>query len=679
MPLRKYLLSGPSKDSKGLRPSYRPEIDGLRAVAVLAVIGYHADLSLGLPFNVLGGGFLGVDVFFVISGVLITRILLREYQIGGDISIKRFYIRRGRRILPALFLVLIASLALSRIVLYPSDQSSFANSALSAVAFVSNFFFAVEGTDYAGAPLGTLPLLHTWSLGIEEQFYLFWPFILIFVLRGGHSKSRTHPWLLGLLVASFLSAMVGSLFWSEINFFLPTGRLWELGVGALLALGLGKAILPVKARVKDALVWSSLSLLLLGFNLPLSPTSHPWPGLIAVIATVLLLESLRQSTVPWAVLTSRPVRHIGKLSYALYLWHFPIFAFFYYANPYPSPLDKLFLLALTLVLSEITYRLVETPWRDAQRIGKKAFISGISVSLVFFAVIFFDNQTANHNATAGNAPTVVADFRQLLDYSFYREEHRGFEVGGNYDLPGESAQPGLFVVGNSHGEDFYKVLSFSSAAEEYELMLSSSVDRAEDVNYQVHCLLALLREGITVCEDVEFTDHVLQQYERADFVFLATRWREADINALPDLIEIIVNDGKAVIVVSPAPESKMFKVALGRELNRFDAFLANKERLPSQEELAVLEEGFFQDVIDKTGPVFETSSRLANTVERANVNRVIYLNQLDFRCTQEEERCTLFFPDVGSKVLWDDSHLTTEGAKQLGMFFSDSAWREALR
>ena len=228
----------------GLSVKYRPEIDGIRTLAIVPVVIYH----LKIPFAdgyMLPGGFLGVDVFFVISGFLITKIILDEFNQTGTFSLKRFYMRRARRILPALILVILASIVAAFFVLSPTEMNRFGTSILAALGFFSNIFWFFALGEY-GAQSGLLqPLLHTWSLAIEEQFYLFFPLLLL-LLKPMRRPGLSLGLVVALLIVSLCLAEATTSFNKQVSFFSPISRAWELLVGALMSFGI--AYYPNVAR-----------------------------------------------------------------------------------------------------------------------------------------------------------------------------------------------------------------------------------------------------------------------------------------------------------------------------------------------------------------------------------------------------------------------------------------------
>jgi peptidoglycan/LPS O-acetylase OafA/YrhL len=339
--------------------AYRPEIDGLRAVAVGTVVLFHAGLGL------FPGGFIGVDVFFVISGYLITSIIVRELD-AGAFSLLSFYERRIRRIFPALLVVIVACLAFGAWRISPRDYDQMAETALAAIGFHSNFYFA-DKAGYFMPAAETMPLLHTWSLGVEEQFYVVAPLLLMMLWR---TKARLVPVVAILFIAALITSVWDTAYDSETAFYLPHTRAVELMIGMVLGLGLVPEVRsPVGRQVLSA---AGLLLILLAACLYTSKT--PFPGAAALVPCVGSALVIHCAGGPhgasWVgtLLSTSPFVWLGKISYSLYLWHWPVFAFAAYEWSETSSITRVALILLSVILSIITYRYVEQPARTSRRL-----------------------------------------------------------------------------------------------------------------------------------------------------------------------------------------------------------------------------------------------------------------------------------------------------------------------
>lgn len=427
------------------RLPYRPDWDGLRAVAILSVLLCHA--GLGFP-----GGFVGVDLFFVLSGFLITRLILKDLD-QGSFSLAAFGERRLRRILPALGLVTVFTLVAGYLFMAPAANHALGQSAIALFALVPNFYFWWQ-TGYFSEEAASKPLLHTWSLGVEEQFYLFVA-VLFLVLQRYQKVQQARWWLGGLAVCSFGLGLVMVSKNPSAGFFLLPSRAWELCAGSLLV------FLPTLSATIPRILREVLSLVGFGMILFCSilyDQNTPFPGLAAlvpVIGTILLLwtgEGIGQSLVhrllslPWMVL-------IGRISYPLYLWHWPILALVNYSSfDPPSPMGRLGLLGLSFFLSLLTYYFLELPIRSRRLLPRPITFIGYSGAMgvvVLLAVVILSPYSG-----------VGSDFspdENGIKQTALRDEKYLPNVDGNGELEGNlkkygavGASPEILIWGDSH-------------------------------------------------------------------------------------------------------------------------------------------------------------------------------------------------------------------------------------
>ena len=341
---------------------YRPEVDGLRAVAVVPVVLFHAG------YSAFAGGYVGVDVFFVISGYLITSLLLQDLS-AGRFSLRDFYERRARRILPALYVVIAACLPAAWLLLSPADMQAFARSVVSTVLFFSNVLFWSEA-DYFASAAELKPLLHTWSLSVEEQFYLVFPPLLWLAWklpRGGVA------WAVALVgVASLALSAWGATHAPEASFYLVHTRAWELAAGALAALWL-RGRPPASGALAEAGGLAGLAMIVA--SVALFDADTPFPGtaaLLPVAGTVALILFAGPATLAGRLLAMKPLVALGLLSYSIYLWHQPLLAFArHYASTSPSPALVAALVLASFVLAAVTWKFVEVPARDRRRFSSR--------------------------------------------------------------------------------------------------------------------------------------------------------------------------------------------------------------------------------------------------------------------------------------------------------------------
>ena len=360
--------------------TYRPEIDGLRAFAVIPVIFFHAG------FKLFSGGFVGVDIFFVISGYLITSIILSEMEVG-KFNLINFYERRARRILPALFFVTLVCIPFSWMLLISKDMKDFAQSLIGISTFSSNILFWRE-SGYFNTAAELKPLLHTWSLAVEEQYYLIFPLFLMLTWRLGRH------WILVLLTAAILVSL-GLGHWGAYNkphaaFYLLPTRAWEILIGIFAAFYLSRTTLNrLNNKISNTL--SMMGLALTMYSIFFYNKTTPVPSLyilVPTVGTLLIIVFAHSGTLANSFLSNRIFIWIGLISYSAYLWHQPLFAFIKYLSfdDHPSaPIMALFCL-LIIPLAYLSWRFVEKPFRNKNIIKRKyIFFSSVAVAMIIIS------------------------------------------------------------------------------------------------------------------------------------------------------------------------------------------------------------------------------------------------------------------------------------------------------
>lgn len=363
---------------------YRSEIDGLRALAVIPVILFHAG------FEHFSGGFVGVDVFFVISGYLITTIILSEKE-AGTFSLANFYERRARRILPALFLVMTVSLPAAWLWLSPPDMEDFSNSLLAVSIFSSNYLFWLE-SGYWDAASELKPLLHTWSLAVEEQYYLLFPLFLMMMWR---FRKR---WIVGSFLAiaatSLIIAQWGAYRYPAATFYLLPTRAWELAIGASISFYFLYRKQAIRVLLSNKIVDEALSLcglLMIGYAVYAFDETVPFPGLYALIPTVgtgLIILFSSPQTLVGRLLGTKILVGIGLISYSAYLWHYPLLSFARHRSlTEPAELFFGLLALLSFPLAYLSWRYVESPFRKKGIFNRKTIFIFTLVASAFFISI----------------------------------------------------------------------------------------------------------------------------------------------------------------------------------------------------------------------------------------------------------------------------------------------------
>lgn len=497
--------------------AYRAEVDGLRALAVVPVVFFHAGIA---GFT---GGFVGVDVFFVISGYLITAILAKEIA-AGQFSTRRFYERRIRRIFPALFVMFAVCWIAAASLLMPHDFRAFARSVVASGLFSSNFLFWAEG-GYFDTAAELKPLLHTWSLSVEEQFYIFFPVLLHLLL------TKVRRWkivLSGLFLASLAACVCYTITKPSAAFYLPMFRVWELLAGSFVALSIGFVdITHSRARAFAALagvasiVWATLAL----------NNATAFPGLYALFPSVgaALIIAYSNKTIVGTVLGAAPLVWIGKLSYSLYLWHWPILVFIrYYVMRDLTTGEKILAVSLAVVAAYISTRFVETPFRIRRFApDKRSLFKTAAVMMSCFIVAGLITYIAN-----GFPGRFAGDVQKMAQGASDTNPERrrcdnrsvGDVASGNVCVIGTPyAKPTFVVLGDSLGDALIPGIgSAAKTSGRRGMVLTSSGC------YPLAGVIDINKRGDSVC--AEFVSASIQLINRSPSitdVILVGRWTSA--------------------------------------------------------------------------------------------------------------------------------------------------------
>lgn len=503
-------MTFPAKDSspaKGSKSAYRADVDGLRAVAVLVILLFHAEIA---PF---AGGFVGVDIFFVISGYLITRLILADMDRGG-FSLVTFYKRRVRRLFPALFAMLAVTLAVGTLLLLPRDLASVGRNITGTTLFVSNFFFWAQAGYFEG-DAHYKPLLHTWSLAVEEQYYIVYPLLLMMLRRWLPHAIR--PVLIGLTILSFLSAVLMMQVDPTAAFYLTPFRAWELLLGALIVLHVFPAL---SSRWAEVLSLCGM-ILILGSVLLYSDLT-PFPGISALMPCVgsalILYAGEHGRPMINRFLALKPVVFIGLISYSVYLWHWPIFVYVrYYEIAELTTLQSFGVLLFTLAVGALSWRYIEMPFREkvGWRISPPVFrLAGGVMALSIFA-------GGSIYAANGLPDRVPKQSQRLSDYALSmnpasdRCEDVGLQLRKESPCtigPADRAQ--IFLWGDSHAGALFGAMQV--LATEGQSTIYGATPRCPP-------LVGLGSDAACIAGNQRRLDYVLSHPE-IDTVILVSRW-----------------------------------------------------------------------------------------------------------------------------------------------------------
>jgi len=426
---------------------YRPEIDGLRALAIVSVILFHAG------FKFFSGGYLGVDVFFVISGYLITTIIYADVR-QGEFCLLNFYERRARRILPALFVVMSFCVVIAYFWMLPDELENFGQSVVATVLFSNNILlFLTSG--YWELASEFKPLLHTWSLGVEEQYYIFFP--LVFVAIYKVSNKLILPFMVVFIFASFLLACWLADHNPQANFYLLPSRAWELLAGATVALifpAFSSSNSKISHRHKNFLGTAGLGLVLLSIVLFDSDTPNPSIyTILPILGTVLIVLFAIPGTWCGRLLSNVLFVRIGLISYSAYLWHFPLFSFSRIYSKHPLGLvTSLLLIFITFALGYLSWRYIETPFRNKGKFGRKDIFLYSCLGCMLFVILGLV-----FHKTHGLPSRIYEQADASYDEMYIGYNERNFSY--KKDAFVSAVKTKMLVVGNSFGRDFINMLT----------------------------------------------------------------------------------------------------------------------------------------------------------------------------------------------------------------------------
>ena len=634
---------------------YRAEIDGLRALAVVPVVLFHAGLQA------FGGGFVGVDVFFVISGYLITTLILNALE-KGNFRLATFYERRARRILPALFLVSFSCIPFAWIWLLPRDMADFSQSLMALAVFSSNILFWHE-SGYFETAAELKPLLHTWSLAIEEQYYVLFPLVLMLTWR------FAKRWILAMIVIlgclSLAVAQWDAFHEPRAGFYLLPARGWELAIGGAIALYLkhrGIRAAPIVNQVASAAGIGLILLAVFSFN-----DETPFPSLYALVPTVgaaLIILFAAKGTLVQAVLSSRLFVGIGLISYSVYLWHYPLFAFARYRSISEFSWSTIAsLCVVTFALAYLSWRYVETPFRNRNVITRKTVVNFGAVGAACLLSIGIAGNFAH-----GFPSRRIADVLHALDYEpdnsilqdatwqllRHRSGNAAYGPEGNaFDetlwFDPADARAKLLLVGNSHSKDIYNVLTNSAYAGQH---------------------FELARYGAQIGRlDTRFFD--VPNYRMADVVMIVSRFSNNDLEDFDWFVSRALEDGKKIVLVRNIFEFDGFT---GRTIA--DNIVRKYIRNDLFDGSAIKEESdraYYENYVtrERRRNAAIADARIDSLKER--FPDVIVLDRMDYACNARRHVC-YSIDDTLNKFYFDYGHHSLRGAEFFGHRVDQVGW-----
>jgi len=609
----------------GVALQHRTDIDGLRGLAVLAVFAGH----LGLPMA--PGGFVGVDVFFVISGYVIAGVVTRR-QAAGHFSLIDFWERRTRRLLPAVLAMIAGTTAMACFHMFPNELVKYAGSSLSTLGFAANIWFW-QTIDYFSAPADMHPLLHAWSLGVEEQFYIIFPLVMMGLWRW--APRAVKPVLGAIALASFALGVFWMANHPAASFYLPLTRAWELLLGVLLAMGAIPA--PGDRRIRSVFGLAGLGLIFWAIATYQPHTAMPGVAAVAPCLGALMLLAAGEDTPTGALLSIPPLRFYGFISYSLYLWHWPLISFqrMLYGEQ-AGPVAPYVVLAAAVVLATLSWKFIETPIRDRRdglstgRFYLVALLATLVVatpSLIILATKGLPGRfSAKVHAIAASAERTPRRLEACLPMP---DGELSAWAGGCTDRV--AGKPNYLLIGDSHANHLWYGLKESHPeAELLQATVSScrmTLRPARDATAQCRRMAAYLYNELLIRQP-------------PDRVYLAGLWWEEDRAAVAETLAWFKARRIPVVLIGPAPH---YEQSLPR-------LLALAEHL-GQPDLPVRRRKHDRDAVDGI---------MAQVARQAGVP---YLSVMTAICPGDV--CEVTTPE-GQPMEWDEGHLSKAGSRVVG-------------
>jgi len=540
---------------------YRPDIDGLRALAVLSVIIFHINESI------IPGGFVGVDIFFVISGYLITRHIFRDLN-ANKFSLLEFYRRRVKRIMPAMLVVVLLTIVITQFIYLPRDAEKVAQSGLWSLLSLANaYFWLFEDTSYFAAASNEKPLLHLWSLGVEEQFYIFWPLILMFTYRLGHGKYFFSIFGFITIVSFLLGDYLFSYDPSFTYYMLPT-RAGELLIGALLAqFILKRGEIKIPGFVVS--LSSQIGVALIVISLFFFSKQDVFPGIRAIPPTLgaalLMFSGHYGSPISNRILKLQPVVWVGIISYSAYLWHWPVIAFYRYGYSDITLISGVVIFALSILLGWLSYRYIETPFRHSKRgavqvfirqfiipSGCIAFIALLSMKIDGYGVRWFSEEYKASLLTLRDETRPAYHF----DYVCQSQVITAQDINNNKCVLGEVSKgdPDVILWGDSNAAHYIGIIgAFAKKAgfsfRNIEIGDCPPID-ADASSFAKAKRVSDCRKSREVSLDTVNNYKIV--LISADWVYYQSR-SDSFLNVFYETVQSIVDKGKKVIIIGKAP------------------------------------------------------------------------------------------------------------------------------
>ncbi len=651
---------------------YRKEIDGLRGISVLAIILFHSKIEIA-GINFFSGGYIGVDIFFVISGFLISTIYMRKFH-ENEFSLKEFYFSRAKRILPALYFMLILSLIAAFIIFPPIKFVDFSKSLISVLLFYSNFHFLNFSTNYFSFHSDFLPLIHTWSLGVEEQFYILFPFSLLLILN--RSKKVFNLFFLSLFFISLTYCQIGGnlnfqypYLEEEIEFFNQPfygsfystfGRIWEISLGVLLAIHREKIN---NIFIKNIPYIDYLGLLMIFFSIINFDKNIAIPNFYLLIPTIgvsiLLVSTNYNNSLVYRLLTTKFLIFTGLISYSLYLFHQPILAYSKVFLIQTSFISNFIILIIIFSSGYISWRFIETPFRKDMKFNTRKII--IIFFITFLTLIIC---------------SLILIYKKGLPERYDIQELVGEEINLNYVNIDEQK---MKLISDHSNKAFplnnqlnYLIIG-DSMAEDLFLSMHLNSNLFSDINFSLYSPKIRISEFKNNKYKIEkkiknFLESKL--YKDANFIIISgayyfdtNKGKIDDEDGFPIMSEIFKRDKKKVYITSSQPSfytagSDILSYVLYRDRN---INKINKGNLQSINKYSV--NLFNKDLLVVDDKIKKLSK----------FHGYKYLNKHNLQCDKKRTQCIVLLENNSLSII-DSGHYSIRGAKYFGTKIHEKGW-----
>ena len=592
-----------------MKLEYRPDIDGLRGISVILVVLFHCNI----PY--FGSGFYGVDIFFVISGYLITKIILKEIN-ANDFSFSNFYERRLRRIIPALYAILLLLCIYSFTIQAPYFAKDLSQSIFFTSIFFQNFLNIYEAAQYFSLDYDYKSLGHTWSLSIEEQFYLIFPFFLLILFKKNLSKyffTITIFLIFIFLIAYFYL----SLNIPNINFYLTFTRFWEILFGVLIC-SFNKKNKINSTNISDIGLFLMFSILIMEQIIGHEDIFR----VFLVLSIYLIIKYKNEKTISYKILTNKLLVFIGLISYSLYLWHVPIFSIF--RSHFDYNLDyyeKFFLILLTLIISILSYKFIEKPFRNKKNFNKKIIFNTSIIGAIIFCIYgYFGHYTNGYESIKIKK---IPEDRKKFYVSFNKERKK---LEKNKFSISENAETKIFLIGDSVAGDISHALNYNNVYSD-RFTLNGPCFK-EIVKYKIACKKKL-KDIINSARKFDLT------IISSDFVN-----ETSELGAI-ELLKLLQNENINTKIMGSL--NFQFMSTVSYQFAKYD-----------------YKEDFNKYLFRKLNPKLKKSN---DVFEKLIPND--FINKVSLFCNYNEKKCNIYKKNY-KPIIFDTKHFTLEGHKILG-------------